>query len=230
MSAGPTSDLRHPTSDVRRPPSGLAAKRLFDLLAVILTAPLWVPLVAILAVLVRVKLGSPVFFRQKRPGHREAIFELVKFRTMTDARDEAGRLLADDRRLTPFGKWLRGTSLDELPELVNVLKGEMSLVGPRPLLVQYLDRYSPEQKRRHQVPPGLTGWAQINGRNALSWEEKFKLDVWYVEHRSLGLDLRILFRTVWQVVSRQGISAPGDATMPEFRPAQQGGEGQRAKG
>lgn len=230
MSAGPTSDLRHPTSDVRRPPSGLAAKRLFDLLAVILTAPLWVPLVAVLALLVRVKLGSPVFFRQKRPGHREAIFELVKFRTMTDARDEAGRLLADDRRLTPFGQWLRGTSLDELPELVNVLKGEMSLVGPRPLLVQYLERYSPEQKRRHDVPPGLTGWAQINGRNALSWEEKFKLDVWYVEHRSLGLDLRILFRTVWQVVSRQGISAPGDATMPEFRPAQQGGEGQRAKG
>lgn len=230
MSAGPTSDLRHPTSDVRRPPSGLAAKRLFDLLAVILTAPLWGPLVAVLALLVRVKLGSPVFFRQKRPGHREAIFELVKFRTMTDARDEAGRLLADDRRLTPFGKWLRGTSLDELPELINVLKGEMSLVGPRPLLVQYLERYSPEQKRRHDVPPGLTGWAQINGRNALSWEEKFKLDVWYVEHRSLGLDLRILFRTVWQVVSRQGISAPGDATMPEFRPAQQGGEGQRAKG
>lgn len=208
----------------------LLFKRIFDLAAVILTAPLWVPLVAILAVLVRVKLGSPIFFRQKRPGHREAIFELVKFRTMTDARDEAGRLLADDRRLTPFGKWLRGTSLDELPELVNVLKGEMSLVGPRPLLVLYLERYSPEQKRRHDVPPGLTGWAQINGRNALSWEEKFKLDVWYVEHRSLGLDLRILFRTVWQVVSRQGISAPGDATMPEFRPAQQGGEGQRAKG
>lgn len=208
----------------------LLFKRIFDLAAVILTAPLWVPLVAILAVLVRVKLGSPVFFRQKRPGHREAIFELVKFRTMTDARDEAGRLLADDRRLTPFGQWLRGTSLDELPELINVLKGEMSLVGPRPLLVQYLERYSPEQKRRHDVPPGLTGWAQINGRNALSWEEKFKLDVWYVEHRSLGLDLRILFRTVWQVVSRQGISAPGDATMPEFRPAQQGGEGHRAKG
>ena len=205
-----------PTSDVRRLPSGLAAKRLFDLAAVILTAPLWVPLVAVLAALVRVKLGSPVFFRQKRPGHREAIFELIKFRTMTDERDETGRLMADDRRLTPFGKWLRGTSLDELPELINVLKGEMSLVGPRPLLVQYLARYSPEQKRRHEVPPGLTGWAQINGRNALSWEEKFKLDVWYVDHRSFGLDLRILFRTVWQVISRQGISAPGDATMPEF--------------
>ena len=203
-------------SAVSRPSSGLAAKRLFDLAAVILTAPLWVPLVAILALLVRVKLGSPVFFRQKRPGHREMIFELIKFRTMTDARDETGRLMTDDRRLTPFGKWLRGTSLDELPELINVLRGEMSLVGPRPLLVQYLSRYSPEQKRRHAVPPGLTGWAQINGRNALSWEEKFQLDVWYVDHRSLGLDLRILCRTVWQVVSRQGISAPGDATMPEF--------------
>ena len=218
MSAVPKSDVGHPTSAISRPPSGLAAKRLFDLAAVILTAPLWVPLVAVLAVLVRVKLGSPVFFRQKRPGHREAIFELIKFRTMTDERDETGQLLPDDRRLPPFGKWLRGTSLDELPELINILKGEMSLVGPRPLLVQYLERYSPEQKRRHEVPPGLTGWAQINGRNALSWEDKFKLDVWYVDHRSLGLDLRILFRTVWQVVSRQGISAPGDATMPEFRP------------
>lgn len=196
--------------------NGLLFKRIFDLVAVVITAPLWVPLVAVLALLVRVKLGSPVFFRQKRPGHRESIFELIKFRTMTDARDETGQLLPDAIRLTPFGKWLRGTSLDELPELVNVLKGEMSLVGPRPLLVQYLERYSPEQKRRHEVPPGLTGWAQINGRNALSWEEKFKLDVWYVDHRSLGLDLRILFRTVWQVVSRQGISAPGDATMPEF--------------
>lgn len=198
--------------------NGLLFKRIFDLVAVILTAPLWLPLVAILAVLIRVKLGSPVFFRQKRPGHREAVFELIKFRTMTDARDAAGELLPDATRLTPFGKWLRGTSLDELPELINVLRGEMSLVGPRPLLVQYLARYTPEQKRRHEVQPGLTGWAQINGRNALSWEEKFKLDVWYVDHRTLGLDLRILFRTVWQVVSRQGISAPGDATMPEFRP------------
>lgn len=198
--------------------NGLLFKRVFDLVAVILTAPFWLPLVAILAVLIRVKLGSPVFFRQKRPGHREAVFELIKFRTMTDARDAAGELLPDATRLTPFGKWLRGTSLDELPELINVLRGEMSLVGPRPLLVQYLARYTPEQKRRHEVPPGLTGWAQINGRNALSWEDKFKLDVWYVDHRTLGLDLRILFRTVWQVVSRQGISAPGDATMPEFRP------------
>ena len=198
--------------------NSLLFKRVFDLVAVLVTAPFWLPLVAILAVLIRVKLGSPVFFRQKRPGHREAVFELIKFRTMTDARDATGELLPDATRLTSFGKWLRGTSLDELPELINVLRGEMSLVGPRPLLVQYLARYTPEQKRRHEVPPGLTGWAQINGRNALSWEEKFKLDVWYVDHRTLGLDLRILFRTVWQVVSRQGISAPGDATMPEFRP------------
>jgi len=198
--------------------NGLLLKRIFDLVAVILTAPVWLPLLVVLAGLVRLKLGSPVLFRQKRPGHRETIFELVKFRTMTDARDANGDLLPDASRLTPFGKWLRSTSLDELPELINVLKGEMSLVGPRPLLVQYLPRYSPEQRRRHDVPPGLTGWAQINGRNALSWEEKFKLDVWYAEHRSLGLDLRILFRTVWQVVSRQGISAAGDATMPEFRP------------
>lgn len=197
--------------------NGLFPKRIFDFLAVIIAAPLWVPVLLVLAVLVRVKLGTPVFFRQKRPGRNERIFELVKFRTMTDERDATGALKPDAERLTAFGRWLRGTSLDELPELWNVLKGEMSLVGPRPLLVQYLERYSPEQRRRHAVPPGLTGWAQINGRNAISWEEKFALDVWYVDHRSLGLDVRILFRTVWQVVRREGISAPGDATMPEFR-------------
>ena len=142
----------------------------------------------------------------------------MKFRTMTDERNAAGNLLPDASRLTPFGRWLRSSSLDELPELFNVLKGEMSLVGPRPLLVQYLERYTPEQRRRHEVTPGLTGWAQINGRNALSWDEKFQLDVWYVRNRSLWLDGRILVRTAWQVVSRQGISAAGDATMPEFRP------------
>ena len=209
-----------PTSAVRRPPSGLVAKRLFDLAAVIFTAPLWVPLLAALAVLVRAKLGAPVLFRQKRPGLNEKIFELTKFRTMTDARDAAGGLLPDADRLPPFGRWLRASSLDELPELLNVLKGEMSLVGPRPLLVQYLPRYSPQQRRRHEVPPGLTGWAQVNGRNAISWEQKFALDVWYVDHRSLWLDLRILFGTVWQVVTRKGISAAGEATMPEFRPEQ----------
>jgi sugar transferase EpsL len=195
----------------------LLTKRLFDLVAVIVAAPLWVPVLLVLAVLVRVKLGTPVFFRQKRPGRNERIFELVKFRTMTDERDATGALKPDAERLTAFGRWLRGTSLDELPELWNVLKGEMSLVGPRPLLVQYLERYSPEQRRRHAVPPGLTGWAQINGRNAISWEEKFALDVWYVDHRSIAIDVKILFRTVWQVVRREGISAPGDATMPEFR-------------
>lgn len=194
------------------------AKRVFDLAAVILTAPLWLLLLAALALMVRIKLGSPVFFRQKRPGYREEIFEIIKFRTMTDTRDGKGHLLPDASRLTPFGKWLRSTSLDELPELINVLRGEMSLVGPRPLLVEYLQRYSAEQRRRHEVLPGLTGWAQVNGRNALSWEEKFTLDVWYVDHRGFWLDLQILFRTVWQVVTRQGISAPGDATMPEFRP------------
>lgn len=193
-------------------------KRLFDLLAVLLTMPVWAPAVLLLAGLVRLKLGSPIFFRQKRPGMNERIFEMVKFRTMTDERDATGALKPDAERLTAFGRWLRATSLDELPELWNVLKGEMSLVGPRPLLVQYLERYSPEQRRRHDVPPGLTGWAQINGRNAISWEEKFALDVWYVENRSFTLDLRILLLTVWRVFSRHGVSAAGEATMPEFRP------------
>ena len=196
---------------------GYWPKRIFDLVAVLLSAPLWLPVLLVLALLVRIKLGAPVFFRQRRPGFCEEIFELIKFRTMTDARDAGGRLLSDAERLTPFGRWLRSTSLDELPELFNVVRGEMSLVGPRPLLVEYLPRYSPEQRRRHDVPPGLTGWVQVNGRNALSWEDKFQLDIWYVDHRSFWLDLRILFRTVWQVISRQGISAPGDATMPEFQ-------------
>ena len=198
-------------------------KRTFDLLAVILTAPIWLPLLALVALLVRLKLGAPVFFRQRRPGLRGEIFELIKFRTMTDAVDAMGQLLPDAERLTPFGRWLRTTSLDELPELFNVLRGEMSLVGPRPLLVEYLPRYSARQARRHEVRPGLTGLVQIKGRNALSWEEKFEYDVWYVEHRSWWLDLSILFRTVWQVISRRGISAPGDATMPEFRPGAEGG-------
>jgi sugar transferase EpsL len=197
---------------------GYWPKRLGDILAVVLTAPLWLPLLGLVSLLVRLKLGSPVFFRQQRPGYRAVVFELIKFRTMTDGRDDTGRLLPDASRLTPFGAWLRSTSLDELPELLNVLRGEMSLVGPRPLLVEYLPRYSVEQRRRHEVPPGLTGWAQINGRNSLPWEEKFKLDIWYVDHRGFWLDLRILFRTVWQVVTRHGISAAGDPTMPEFRP------------
>jgi len=196
-----------------------AGKRAFDLVAVILSAPLWVPVLLLIAGLVRVKLGSPVFFRQRRTGLDGAVFELIKFRTMNDARDKQGNLRPDGERLTPFGRWLRASSFDELPEIWNIVRGEMSLVGPRPLLVQYLARYSPRQQRRHEVPPGLTGWAQVNGRNALTWEEKFENDVWYVDHRSLGLDLRILFRTVWQVVARKGISAPSEATMPEFLPS-----------
>jgi lipopolysaccharide/colanic/teichoic acid biosynthesis glycosyltransferase len=166
--------------------------------------------------LVRQKLSGPVFFRQIRPGLHGKPFEMVKFRTMTDQKDPDGQLLPDSVRLTPFGRFLRATSLDELPELWNVLKGEMSLVGPRPLLMEYLPLYTPEQARRHEVRPGITGWAQVNGRNAISWEDKFKLDVWYVDHRSLRLDLRILCLTVKKVLMRDGISAAGEATMPMF--------------
>jgi sugar transferase EpsL len=193
-------------------------KRLFDLLVVILTSPVWLPVILITAVLVRVKLGSPIFFHQKRPGLNGAIFEIVKFRTMLDARDASGALLPDADRLTPFGRMLRATSLDELPELWNVLRGDMSLVGPRPLMVQYLERYSPRQARRHEVKPGITGLAQVKGRNALSWNEKFEWDVRYVETQSFWLDLKILAGTVRMVLFREGISASGDATMPEFKP------------
>ena len=191
-------------------------QRLTDL-GVALTALvlLW-PVLLCLTVLVRVKLGAPVLFRQIRPGRHGRPFTLYKFRTMTDARNAAGNLLPDARRLTGFGRFLRSTSLDELPELINVLRGEMSLVGPRPLLMEYLPLYSPEQERRHEVRPGITGWAQINGRNALSWEEKFKLDVWYVDNQSLWLDMKIIFLTVWKVFRRDGISAEGEATMPRF--------------
>jgi lipopolysaccharide/colanic/teichoic acid biosynthesis glycosyltransferase len=192
-------------------------KRTLDLLLVAATTPIWLPVVGLVSLLVRVKLGSPVFFRQKRPGLHGRIFEMVKFRTMTDERDAQGQLLPDAVRLTAFGKFLRSTSLDELPELINVLRGDMSLVGPRPLLVQYLERYSPRQARRHEVRPGITGLAQVKGRNALSWEEKFEWDVRYVESRSLWLDVKILFLTVKAVVFRTGISAAGEATMGEFR-------------
>lgn len=199
--------------------TGLRSKRCFDLLLVVLSAPAWLPLCAITAGLVRWKLGSPVLFRQIRPGLRGKSFELMKFRTMRNAVGADGTPLPDAERLTPFGRWLRATSLDELPELINVLKGEMSLVGPRPLLVAYLARYSARQARRHEVPPGLTGLAQIKGRNALSWEEKFEWDVRYVETRSWRMDLAILIQTVVKVLRRDGISAQGDATMPEFRPS-----------
>ncbi len=194
-------------------------KRLFDFFVVAVAAPLWLPLLAVVAFWVRIKLGSPVFFRQKRPGKNAQIFEMIKFRTMTDARDAAGQLLPDAVRLTRFGKFMRSASLDELPELLNVLRGDMSLVGPRPLMVQYLPRYTAQQARRHEVTPGITGLAQVKGRNALSWEEKFAWDVRYVETWSLWLDLKILLLTVKTVFVREGISAQGDATMPEFNPS-----------
>ena len=191
-------------------------KRVFDLIGALLgLVALALPLLVLIG-LVRQKLSGPVFFRQIRPGLHGKPFEMVKFRTMTDQKDPDGQLLPDSVRLTPFGRFLRATSLDELPELWNVLKGEMSLVGPRPLLMEYLPLYTPEQARRHEVRPGITGWAQVNGRNAISWEDKFKLDVWYVDHRSLRLDLRILCLTVKKVLMRDGISAAGEATMPMF--------------
>ncbi len=192
-------------------------KRIVDTLLILLALPVLLPAMLLLIWQVRRKLGSPVFFCQIRPGQQGRPFNMVKFRTMTDVRGPDGRLLPDADRLTAFGRFLRASSLDELPELLNVLKGDMSLVGPRPLLMEYLPLYSPEQARRHEVRPGITGWAQVNGRNALSWEDKFKLDVWYVDHRSLWLDIKILWLTVRKVLVREGISAPGDATMPIFR-------------
>ena len=192
-------------------------KRLLDLLlAVLALLLLGLPLL-VLIWMVRRKLGSPVFFRQTRPGLYGQPFTMVKFRSMTDARGSDGELLADAQRLTPFGRFLRSSSLDELPELWNVLRGDMSLVGPRPLLMEYLPLYAPEQARRHEVRPGITGWAQVNGRNALSWDDKFKLDVWYVDHRSFWLDIRILWMTLRKVLKREGISAQGDVTMPKFK-------------
>jgi sugar transferase EpsL len=174
------------------------------------------PILLITAVLVRLKLGSPILFCQERPGHQGQPFMMYKFRTMTDQRNANGELLPDQDRLTPFGQILRSTSLDELPELLNVLKGDMSLIGPRPLLTRYLDRYTPTQARRHEVKPGITGWAQINGRNAISWEEKFKLDIWYVDNISFWLDCKILLLTFSKVLKRSGISQTGQATMEEF--------------
>ncbi len=191
-------------------------KRLMDIclasVALVLTA---LPMLVI-ALLVRLSMGKPVLFRQQRPGLHGKPFTLIKFRTMRDLRDASGNPLPDEMRLTRVGQWLRSTSLDELPELFNVLKGEMSLVGPRPLLMEYLPRYTPQQARRHEVKPGITGWAQVNGRNALTWEQKFELDVWYVDNWNLWLDLRILALTVWKVLRREGISAEGCATMPVF--------------
>ncbi|WOA33082.1 sugar transferase [Alloalcanivorax xenomutans] len=191
-------------------------KRLVDILGSVIGLFLLSPILIVLILLVYHKHGLPILFSQARPGRNGKSFRMIKFRTMTDERDENGELLPDDVRLTKFGAFLRSTSLDELPELINVLKGDMSLVGPRPLLMEYLPLYSERQYRRHEVRPGITGWAQINGRNALSWDEKFELDVWYVENRSLWLDIKILFLTVLKVVKRDGISHGGEATMPRF--------------
>lgn len=208
-----SSDQKAPVRLMRR---GLAVKRLLDIVGASCGLVAVSPVLAVLGVLVRTRLGSPVFFLQVRTGLDGQLFSIYKFRTMTDDRDAHGALLADDQRMTSLGRFLRSTSLDELPELVNVLKGDMSLVGPRPLLPEYLDRYSERQLRRHDVRPGITGWCQVNGRNALSWEEKFEHDVWYVEHRSLGLDLRILAATVRAVLTRRGITAEGEVSMPRF--------------
>lgn len=192
------------------------SKRALDLILTALGLVILAPVLLLLALLVRLAHGSPVLFSQTRPGYFGKPFKIYKFRTMTEARDAQGTLLPDAERLTGLGRFLRSSSLDELPELFNVLRGEMSLVGPRPLLMQYLTRYTPEQARRHAVLPGITGWAQVNGRNALTWEDKFRLDVWYVENWSVWLDLKILGMTVWKVLRREGISQPGHATAEEF--------------
>lgn len=192
-------------------------KRRADSLAAFFALLFLAPLILVVVLLVRLFLGAPVLFPQQRPGFRERPFWLLKLRTMTNERDTSGALLPDAQRLTPFGRWLRSSSIDELPGLINILRGEMSFIGPRPLLMQYLPLYSPEQARRHDVKPGFSGWAQINGRNALSWEEKFRLDVWYVDHQSFWLDVCIFLITIWKVICREGISAAGDATMPLFR-------------
>jgi sugar transferase EpsL len=192
-------------------------KRIFDIIISLVALMILCPLIAFLVLHIHWRLGIPALFRQQRPGLQGRPFYIYKLRTMTDERGANGELLPDVDRLTRLGRFLRAASLDELPELFNVLKGDMSLVGPRPLLMQYLDRYSPEQMRRHEVKPGITGWAQVNGRNAITWEEKFKLDVWYVDNRSLWLDVKIIFITIWKIIKREGISQPGQATMEEFR-------------
>lgn len=198
-------------------------KRLFDFLCSLIIIILLSPVILITAFLIHSKLGSPVIFKQKRPGLHGIPFCVYKFRTMTDERNEEGELLPDDVRLTAFGQFLRKLSLDELPQLFNVLKGDISLVGPRPLLMEYLELYTPEQTRRHKVRPGITGWAQVNGRNMISWEEKFKLDVWYVDNRSFLLDMKILFMTVLKVFKSEGISQTGHVTIEKFK-GSEGGE------
>jgi sugar transferase EpsL len=199
-----------------------AGKRGMDVVVGALTLVAALPVMLAVGVAIRVCDGAPVLFRQKRPGWKGRAFTLLKFRTMRDARDAEGRLLPDEARVTRLGKVLRELSLDELPQLWNVLRGEMSLVGPRPLLMEYLERYSAEEKRRHEVKPGITGWAQVNGRNATSWQERFALDVWYVEHWSLALDARILARTVWIVLVWEGVTRGGCVSMPEFLGSERG--------
>jgi sugar transferase EpsL len=195
-------------------------KRIFDLLVAGILVIILSPVLLVTAILVRIWHGRPVLFGQKRPGFKGIIFQIFKFRTMTNQRNQEGNLLPDEVRLTRLGRILRATSIDELPELFNVLRGEMSIVGPRPLLVQYLERYTPEQARRHDVLPGITGWAQVNGRNAIDWDEKFRLDVWYVDNWSFLLDMKILLLTFWKVIKREGISQPGHATAEEFMGSQ----------
>ncbi len=203
-------------------PRGIpVSKRLLDLALTLPGLIVLSPLMLVIAILVRLFHGSPILFRQLRPGYLGQPFYLYKFRTMTEARDEQGNLLPDEQRLTRLGRCLRATSLDELPELFLVLCGKMSLVGPRPLLMQYLERYTPKQARRHLVLPGITGWAQVNGRNALTWEDKFRLDVWYVDHWSLWLDIKILLITLWKVLQREGIAQPGHVSAEEFMGSQE---------
>jgi Sugar transferases involved in lipopolysaccharide synthesis len=191
------------------------SKRMFDLLATSIGLIVILPMLLVISLLVRIFLGIPIFFRQQRPGYKGKPFTTYKFRTMTNRCGPDGKMLPDAERLNPFGRFLRSTSLDDLPQLLNVLRGEMSLVGP--LLMQYLNRYTPEQMRRHDVLPGITGWAQIHGRNVLDWDEKFRLDLWYVDHRTFWLDMKILFMTPWKVLKREGISQPGQATAEEFK-------------
>ncbi|MGB7872739.1 MAG: sugar transferase [Anaerolineales bacterium] len=198
------------------PPGMPLSKRIFDLIGTLLGLVILSPFILLTALCVAIFLGTPIFFRQQRPGYKGQPFYIYKFRTMTDASDSAGNLLPDSKRLTRLGRFLRAISLDELPELFNILRGEMSLVGPRPLLMEYLGRYSPEQMRRHDVYPGLTGWAQVNGRNAITWQDKFRYDVWYVDNWSFWLDIKIILMTLWKVVKREGISQPGQATTEYF--------------
>jgi sugar transferase EpsL len=194
-------------------------KRIFDLFLGIAVFIIAAPVMLAIVLILHIRMSEHAFFRQLRPGLNRVPFTILKFRTMTHERDTKGKLLSDEKRLTRFGRFLRSTSLDELPELINVIKGDMSLVGPRPLLMQYLDRYTLEQARRHEVKPGITGWAQVNGRNAITWDEKFKLDVWYVDNQSLWLDLKIIALTILKILTREGINQPGEATASEFDPS-----------